>query len=845
MISKHPDAVGYLNDLAREVGEMWFEKVCDLVILSGASSLDGPTLNALFGLFVGTESYVGIREPKAAVSPALPTPSVGFIERLSGFHNFKLLRDTLRVNFEKRITLIFGASGSGKSSLCESLKLLATHKQPSRPVENVRADQEPTPEFRYKFRGDAVDTTWTPAAGFGALEGTVKYFDAEVAIGNVQDAVEPGRVITLAPFDLHVFDWAKSLTAEFRESLQRVQLQNAESLPKMLEEVRADFSAFKSRPLSVVDQMTAAVLSAEIGLGEAFVDDGRLAELQSQAEELRKAASGDGLRLLRAEHRELESFLASLGSFLGQVEKLWALEPAKKAADLADRRAAQESLASILIPTGGTLDSLLTLLRPASLLCKLDDASGQDCPLCKRGLGAPEVGLFRRYFDLLDGKLQTEISALEADVASAEEIGRGLAGIDRGAWGKFETIAADVLAEAREKSGLVAAECIGLMQPSPDARAALKSLRALEAALGGHLGSKRTAIDLAANGADALSDRLGKLLAEIEPLEYAQAIARSLEKLKKAREAVEWRLFWDSRLSAFPQLLKRITLKAKEAYEELVVADFESRLNAEYVALAERDMAAFGVKLSRKGSEAAVTVSPQIGGRGIDGVLSEGEQRLHALALFFAELESSAHSVLVFDDPVSSFDYNYIANYCIRLKEFARKHTSVQIIVLTHNWEFFVQLQTTLNKNGLDSQLSVQVLESCSVVAEYSERIETLKKEIEDVLSLSGEPTKLQKEDLAGDMRRLIEAVVNTHVFCDQRHQFKQKSQQITAFDAFTKVVALLPAEAVALRDLYAKLSPPEHDDPSNAFVNIDKAMFRTRYNKILEVEAAIMGRKP
>jgi recombinational DNA repair ATPase RecF len=51
-------------------------------------------------------------------------------------------------------------------------------------------------------------------------------------------------------------------------------------------------------------------------------------------------------------------------------------------------------------------------------------------------------------------------------------------------------------------------------------------------------------------------------------------------------------------------------------------------------------MDAFGVTLARRGSDASVTVLPQIGGKEIESVLSEGEQRVHALALFFAELET-------------------------------------------------------------------------------------------------------------------------------------------------------------------------------------------------------------
>jgi len=328
-------------------------------------------------------------------------------------------------------------------------------------------------------------------------------------------------------------------------------------------------------------------------------------------------------------------------------------------------------------------------------------------------------------------------------------------------------------------------------------------------------------------------------------MEYAQAIAEGLDKLREAQRMVTDAQFWSKKLPAFTQVLRRITETAKDAHENLVVTDFEARLDAEYRALAEKDMAAFGVKLARRGADAAVTVLPQVGGEGIDGVLSEGEQRLHALALFFAELETCPQSVLVFDDPISSFDYNYIANYCARLRDFTVKHPARQIIVLTHNWEFFVQLQTTLNVAGLNAHLSVQVLENCAVVADYSEKIDDLKANIGSALAAAGEPTKAKKEEIAGKMRRLIEAVVNTHVFNDQRHQFKQKTQQITAFQQFTKVVALLQAEAKTLRDLYAKLSITEHDDPRNAYVNTDKAIFQTRYNQILAIETAIKGRIP
>ncbi|UUZ66018.1 AAA family ATPase [Polaromonas sp. P1-6] len=739
---------------------------------------------------------------------------------------------------------MFGANGSGKSSLCDSLKVLMTHEQPNRPLQNVRSAGVATPEFRYKFRSDGALQAWTPAAGYGPRQATVKYFDTAIAIRNVKNAVDPGRVIVLTPFKLHVFEWAKALTTKFREALQRAQLDNSQKLTQALEAIRTEFALFKGRSLAIIDGKTVAVLPIQIKLGEGFTDKKLLRERQAALVELEKAESEEGLRLLKAEHRELETFLISLGTLLSSSASLWALEPMNKAKALAVKQCEQEVLAKALIPKDGTLEGLLTLLRAASPLCKMDEAAGHVCPLCKRDMGVSEVELFKRYHDLLAGALENDIKALKGDIAEAGEFATVIGNVDRKAWDKCTTLSAEILAAAKTGSDLIIAGCDVSKEPTAEAKAAFESLMVSVALWAEQLESKQKAIEAATKGREELAKQLTSLRAEIEPLEYAQAIAERLEGLREAQRMVQEATFWDAQLPAFTQLLRKLTEKAKDAHEELVVVDFETRLNTEYQTLTEKDMAAFGVMLARKGTDAAVTVLPQIGGRDIESVLSEGEQRVHALALFFAELETCPQSVVVFDDPVSSFDYNYIANYCARLRDFTQKHPARQIIALTHNWEFFVQLQTTLNQAGLDPHLSVQVLENCAVVVDYSEKIDDLKRDIEAVLAVAGEPSKFQKENIAGKMRRLIEAVVNTHVFNQQRHQYKQKTQAISAFRDFTKIVPLLPAEATTLHDLYAKLSITEHDDPRNSYVNADKAMFQSRYDAIKVVESAVIGRK-
>lgn len=840
----HTDAIGYLNDLASEVGEPWFKMVSDLVAISGASSLDQNSRDTLFAIFTKRASYLPM-QPGASTAPQpAATATADFLGALSGFSNFKLLENTLELTFTKRITLVFGANGSGKSSICESMKVLASPEAPSRPLNNVRSAVPATPVFSYKFRSDARVQSWNPNVGYGPRSATVKYFDAGVALSIVESAVEPGRIVVLTPYKLHVFEWTKALTSEFRLVLQEARETNAKNLAEGLEKIRAEFSKFKNRPLAALDEKNVSGLSAEINIGEAFDQSKLLQEKQNAAAELKKAASEEGLKLLRAEHRELDAFLSSVGTLLSSAESLWSLQPATKGRDLAAKQTAQKVLAKALIPENGTVDELFSLVRAASLLCNLESAEHEVCPLCRRELKSSEADLFKKYHELLTGRLEKEIASLRADLQKARELVEAVHNVNRQEWDKYSTLPAALLEQAKTSSDVILESCDLGDEPANEAIEALKALKTLASSGAQLVEQKSNVIDIAAKGRGELVRALENIQSEIEPLAYAQAVASYLVPLKEANRSAAEAEVWGATLPSFTPLLKKITDTAKETHRRLVVSDFEARLNAEYKALTEKPMTAFGVTLENRGSEALVTLLPQVGGKEINDILSEGEQRVHALALFFAELETCSQSVIVFDDPASSFDYNFIANYCARLRDFALTHPERQIVVLTHNWEFFVQLQLILNKSGLNNNLSVQVLENCAVVADYSEKVHELKADISSLLTATGEPSRAAKEELAGKMRRLIESVVNTHVFNNQRHQFKQKSLPVTDFPHFTKLTPLLPAEATALGDLYAKLSITEHDDPRNAYVNTDKATFHSRYDSILAVETAVIARK-
>ena len=636
------------------------------------------------------------------------------------------------------------------------------------------------------------------------------------------------------------------IVATFRKELQRHQVSNTNDLTLAAQSLRVAFQKHSNRGASTFTDRSLTAVEAIITLGEEFSDQDVLVSKSTELAELSRATSSEGLTALRTEHRDLESLISILNNVHTLATSGWALNLAQTASSLVEKRVEQRTLAEAFLPKGVGLETFMTLLEITSAVCPLARAKGHSCPLCQRELGEYEITLFRKYHDLLNSVLEKDIETLEASSQRAQEHLKALSEINPEKWRELVAVPPALLLEAIDATKSILADSNAVRDPSPESVAALLAVEALEQKIRLMADGKRLAIEAATIGRATLLTQLVTLQNEVEYLEYADLVATELEEFKEIQLMMKLADFWDETLGTFPVLLRKITVKAKEAYVDLVVSDFEARLNEEYIGLAERDMESFCVKLAQRGSDSSVTMLPQIGGQDIGDVLSEGEQTIHALALFFAELETSSHCVLVFDDPIASFDYNYSENFSNRLARFCKSYPHRQVIILTHSWECFVQTQMALKRADLAvDHTSIQVLEGCRHVAEYSEKFFELKRQIIEALSVSGEPSPEQKESLAGKLRRLIETAVNTYVFANERHQFKQKLQSTSKFEAYTKVTPISVGEAVELKELFSKLSPAEHDDPMNNYTTASKAVFQTRFERILAISRSIERRIP
>jgi len=157
--------------------------------------------------------------------------------------------------------------------------------------------------------------------------------------------------------------------------------------------------------------------------------------------------------------------------------------------------------------------------------------------------------------------------------------------------------------------------------------------------------------------------------------------------------------------------------------------------------------------------------------------LSEGDKSALALAFFLARLEtdiSIKDKIIVFDDPVSSFDLNRKTSTIDNLLAFARK--AKQIFVLTHNIVFAGEFWKSAGEISIPRQCSkVAYLLDTSNIVEYDIESELLSAVIKDSMTLKnyisqGAVTDEQKRSIGRCIRPVLESYFHIKFFdlvCD------------------------------------------------------------------------------
>lgn len=152
--------------------------------------------------------------------------------------------------------------------------------------------------------------------------------------------------------------------------------------------------------------------------------------------------------------------------------------------------------------------------------------------------------------------------------------------------------------------------------------------------------------------------------------------------------------------------------------------------------------------------------------------LSEGDKSALVLAFFLTKLEIDGNlqdKIIVFDDPVSSFDLNRKATTISKLLHFGQQ--AKQLFVLTHNIIFAGEFWKSVNQLSCSSQCSkIEFVTNTSCIIEFHIDNETLSSVLKDSLAiknylLNGCYSDQERRSVARCLRPALESYFHLKFF--------------------------------------------------------------------------------
>lgn len=183
-------------------------------------------------------------------------------------------------------------------------------------------------------------------------------------------------------------------------------------------------------------------------------------------------------------------------------------------------------------------------------------------------------------------------------------------------------------------------------------------------------------------------------------LEVRQKLSDKKSEIRKYLEALKTAKRYDDAIRETDHT--GVTKKGTQIKSSALTPSFQARLNTEFANL--------GVQLSfnlvASGCEGEMRYKLKLDnchlprGAALTEILSEGEERVVAIASFLAELNASGHTnPIVMDDPVSSLDHIWREKVAKRLVDEARGR---QVIVFTHDIVFATDIKNHAESSGVN-----------------------------------------------------------------------------------------------------------------------------------------------
>lgn len=661
------------------------------------------------GTSVVEKAYLLFRQEKGLVKRDLPAVPLLAIQarqdesapplsltRLSEVRGVNALVAGAVIEPHEGLTILYGENGTGKTGYSRVFKALANSRTADTILGNIDADTSDTQSAKLEFKLGEYDHTLTWAGELGVSPFTrMSIFDSPAVRAHVDEDLD--YVYTPAPLALFndVATAIQALTAQIDAAIAELgtggpgllsRFQRGSTLYPLIETLGAS--------TDLADLKTKARSGDDI--------DQQLDALNQGVAALRANTFGAQIAALKSEQRVLSEAVATAEALLGfeQVEYNEALATrAQLASD--DEIFRRELFAAAGLPAEPDdtwNDFIETGETYRQHLVEVEAHDADRCLYCRQPLLDPARDLLTRYSTYLEDKISADIRATDARLGRYRLQTAALLGNEMASFiqqyrdadpGERPTYFAQV--EAIEGTRNTAAAAVAAGQPVSLQITDLVALPLADVDTSlTTVGSNILGLETMLKGrTEALAERQAELLELKDAVELGKSWSLIETHVKSAKEADRLRTL----KRPLPNLGRSLTALAKTASDQMINQSFDALFLEECEALR-----APSLKVQFVGREGKAQRRKVLSGKHRPSkVLSEGEQKVLALADFLAEARLAGITApVIFDDPVSSLDHRRRKEVAQRIARLADVN---QVIVFTHDILFATTLLALFEKS--------------------------------------------------------------------------------------------------------------------------------------------------
>jgi len=802
--------VGWANEQ-----DAWVRHLVSDVIVSRKAMTDSQ-LDVIYQTFLREKALVAgdfVTVPKLRDDVSLLDVSSGlFLTQLCDLKNVNALVEGQTIDFNPKLTIVFGENACGKTGYVRVLKKAAAVRTTETVLPDVsqaqRTKQPPSARIAFRLGQEKPqELQWTDQAGLVPFN-RIDVFDSRATAlhvdGDLNYMYTPGELARFPLVQQGIEGVRNRLDQDVKDKTQG-------SNPFLLQFDR------QSRIYPLIDSLGAATDLAQLKALSTVSDAEKqeIPTLKAEVEALQTTNPAAQLKLAETVKQHLDTLVKSLSSvgrfdvpkYARNVERL-------QKAERQYEKATQQSFAGLPIP-GLLKEEWRRFIQSGEEYLKTVDeaakypAKGEECLYCRQPLSPEAAALLKKYRDYCNNDLRTELDGAGRDIDTvrrAFQQGIDFAEVERRIGevaGNGAGITGEQIAHIRDfvSKGKSIRDAIESRKPvewKDQAEQTGRVLKYLEDSQTHNKALLRDLTERRDKREEALRERQGKLL----DIESRLKLAALMTQIAKAVEQAKWVDKAKIQQRKFQGLLRSLTETSKVASEQLLNRDFERHFNEECKALR-----APAVTLQFPGRQGQVTRKKAVasGEHRPSDVLSEGEQKVIALADFLAEASLKPPAPVIFDDPINSLDYKRMAEVVNRIVALS---DSRQVIVFTHNIWFTTELLARFEHRKQDCSYYDVSRDGAKIgivskgTHPRSDSFSSLKGKINELIQVAdkatGEPLAALIERAYELLRNICEVIVETELLqgVTQRHQAMVKMTMLPKINfggLEASVVAIYP----------------------------------------------------